>query len=117
MKLTDYNANLLRRFAKIEREGTEAEGKIPDGAGGYTMPWKKVWEGYIDLGPMSGRESVFAQQLQSVVSGRAVMRYHSGITAAMRITFNGRNLNILLPVNVEEAGRWLVLFYDEGGAT
>lgn len=120
MIVSDYSAGMLRHKVRITREGTEADGagaKIPDGAGGYTFRWLPVWEGYVNLGPVSGREAVSAAQLQGTVDGRAVMRFGPAIQSSHRIEYRDRVMNILAPINVEERDRWLVLFYTEGGAT
>lgn len=114
LKCSDYYPGLLKHRVTFQREG---DGQVPDGQGGYSNPWTDVVSDWVNMGPMSGRESFFAQQLQMVISGRCVLRYRPGLLPSMRILFGTREINIRAIINVEEANRWLVIYYDEGVAT
>lgn len=52
--------------------------------------------------PLSAKEFIAAQAMQSQVSARITLRYRPGLLAAMRITFRGQVYNIagVLPDNV-----------------
>lgn len=113
MKVTDYQANQLNKRIRIVKEGE----RVSDGAGGYRQTWLPKWQGYAGLSPLSGRESVFAQQLQVIVSGRALLRYDGTVfLGGYVLEYGARRMNIEASINVEEANRWVVLFYSEGGA-
>lgn len=56
--------------------------------------WETVAQFWASVAPLSARELMLSQQIQSDVSARIVMRYRSDITAAMRILHNGKVYNI-----------------------
>jgi len=114
MNLGDYFAGMLRHLVTIQEEPSES---TPDGAGGRTPDWTDVFTDYGNVGPLSGRESVFAAQLEAVTSHRVLLRWREGVDAGMRVQFGSRLFNIRSVINVDERDRWLVLFCDEGVAT
>lgn len=114
MQVSDYYAGMLRHLSTVQEEPSES---IPDGTGGRTPDWTDVFTDYGNVAPLSGREGVFAAQLQAVTSHRVLYRWRPGIDAGMRIVFGSRVFNIRAAINVEERDRWLVLFCDEGVAT
>lgn len=69
--------------------------------------------------PMSGRERLFAMQLEDTVTHKVTMKYQSGITAKMRVkkVSDSRFFNIRWIRNIEEANEWLEIFCEEGVAT
>lgn len=101
-----------RRIA-IEREGA----KTPDGQGGYVAPWDKVCDAWAAFESPNGRESLFANQLQASVTHTVFIRYRPGITAAMRVNYGGKFLNIRAVLDDKERHEELKLLCEEGVAT
>ncbi|MDB5992403.1 MAG: head-tail adaptor protein [Herbaspirillum sp.] len=64
--------------------------------------------------PLSSRELVAAQAVQSETSHEITIRYRPGITAAMRAVYNGRYFNFSRPLNTEERNIELVIPATEG---
>lgn len=109
-------AGALRHRLTIQAENPTADG----GGGQGADPWADpvtvatVW-GRVE--PLKGRERMQAMQLRGQVSHRVTIRHRPGITAQMRVLFDGRAFNIRAVVNVEERNRILELLCEEGIAT
>jgi len=116
MLLTDYQSTHLRHRITLQQDQPTAA----DNAGGYDPTWTDHLTTWSNLsGTLNARETLFAQQLQSVTTQRIALRYrpNHGITPAMRVLYGTRILNILAIANVEERNRWLILFCEEGTAS
>ena len=89
-----------------------------DTAGGTTRSWSDVATVWAEVLPLGGGriERLFANQLQAEASHRITIRYRSGVTTAMRISYAGRVFNIRSVTNVNEAGVLLELLVEEGVA-
>ena len=85
--------------------------------GGSAVVWTKVVTVRAAIDPLSGSETLRAMQLQAKISHRITIRYRSGITAAMRILFGARTMNIRAILNPGERNRWLEIMAEEGVAT
>lgn len=117
MNVSDYTAAMLRHRASLWEESSEGAGGAEDDGGGYRLGWSLVTDAWVNVAPQSARESVFAQRLEHVTSHRIVMRVGAvRPNAAMRVLFEGREFNVRGVIDVEERGRWYVLFCDEGVA-
>lgn len=103
----------LRKRVRIEQPVDTS-----DGAGGYIRSWNLVTTVWAEVEPFSnrGREIVVAEQVQSEVTHRIMIRYLSGVTADMRLVMDGRALNIRTVININEKNEVLVLFAQEGVA-
>lgn len=64
--------------------------------------------------PLRGRELFAAQEHHSEVTTRIRIRYRDGVTAAQRVKFGTRVLNILAVLNREERDIELELMCSEG---
>jgi SPP1 family predicted phage head-tail adaptor len=56
--------------------------------------WSHVADLWAAIEPLSAKEFIAAQQLQSQVTTRITIRYRSGVTAGMRIVHRGTIYNI-----------------------
>ena len=79
---------------------------LSDGDGGFTTPWADLVPGtwYCSLEPATARtlERVAAGTVLSTATHIATGRYHSGITVATRIVFDGRVFSVTGVANPEE---------------
>lgn len=85
----------LRQIVSIERSDPtrdEWNGEIP----GWVAVHPAVW---AEIVPLSGREFIAAQAAQAAVSTRITIRYHAGITQAMRVRHGSilYNIKAVLP--------------------
>ncbi len=90
--------------------------KTPDGSGGNTVVWNTHKTLRAKITPLSGRERVYAQRLESNITHRILFRYTTDILPSDRINLNGRYFNIRSILNLEEANRFLELSAEEGVA-
>lgn len=90
-----------------------------EGSNAFNEPrpvWKHFATVYASIEPLSGREYFAAQQAQSDVTHRVVLRYIPGVTAKHRIVFGDRVFDIAAPPrNVGERGIELELQCVEHG--
>lgn len=84
-------AGRLRHRVTIEQKVTTRD---PD-TGAPITAWQ-TWAANVaaEVAPLSVKEFLAAQQLQSEVSARITIRYRSGVLATMRIRFKGQIYNI-----------------------
>lgn len=94
----------------------QAETRVSDEAGGYTVGWSNVATVWAEIVPVSGREAYGARRLEGRVTHRVRMRFRPFVTTSMRIAHEGRVFNIRAVLDRNEAGRWLELFAEEGVA-
>jgi SPP1 family predicted phage head-tail adaptor len=102
------------------RIAIEAGTRTPDAGGGTSNPWAApttVAEVWAAIQPLQGDERLRAQQLQSRVTHKIVLRYRPDIRTSHRVNFNGRIFNIRSVINLDERSRWLELMCEEGVAT
>ena len=105
-------AGKLRHRLAIQSH-TEAR----DSFGGSTKTWatqKTVWG---SVRPMSGKELVNAQQVDSRVTHRIVIRFYSGLDTTYRFLFGTRVFNIVSVLNIQERNKLLVITAIEEGLT
>lgn len=70
---------------------------------------------WADIRPGKGREFYAAQQEQSEIQTEIEIRYHAGITARMRVEYNGVNYGIVgRPPDIERRGENMVLYCTAG---
>jgi SPP1 family predicted phage head-tail adaptor len=77
----------------------QAPSKSTDGA----VTWTTIFSCYGSVKPLSGRESITAQQVQSPITGKVCISYRPvNILTTWRIKLKGKYLNIAaLPINVD----------------
>lgn len=105
-------AGRLRHRVTIEELTTEL-----DSDGKRAETWADAFGGMLsaDIAPLSGRELIAAQAVQSRVTTRIKMRYRPGILAAMRVIHRATIYNIGAVVPDPESGRtWVTLHCEDG---
>ncbi len=75
--------------------------------------WNDVATTWAAIDPISGREFYAAEQSQSEVSHKVRLRYRSGITTAMRISFGNRRFKIISIIDWEERHESLLIMCKE----
>lgn len=89
------------------------EQRIP----GSDFAKEESWTDFVTVNaavePLRGRELIAAQQMQSEVTARIVVRHISGIRPDMRIRHEGRYFEILSIIDVEEQHEELNLMVTE----
>lgn len=98
----------------IQRESTP---RADDDQGGYALGWTDVCTTWAAFESPTGRESLFAGQLQASVTQIAYIPYRAGIDATMRVRFGTRVMNIRAVLDEGERKRELKLMVEEGVAT
>lgn len=68
--------------------------RVPDGQGGWTVTYSTHIETWAKIEPLKASQIYFAQQNQHQISHKITMRYVSGLTADMRISFDSRLFEI-----------------------
>lgn len=102
----------LRHNITIEQQST-----VPDAHGQHTTTWTAVTgleSIKASVEPLRGREFFAADQINSEVTARIRIRYRSGITAKMRVSFESRYYNIEAIIDPEERHEELQLMCSEG---
>lgn len=72
-----------------------------DGAGGLSTTWTTLTTCWASVEPLSGRELLRAQSVQSDVSVRVRMRYNSQITTSHRLSHSGKVYEIVGVIDLE----------------
>ena len=83
-------AGRLRHRARIDRRVDTREA----GTGAIVTQWVPVTDRDCELVPLSGRELIAAQAVQSEIIARAVIRHTEGIDPTMRLICRGSIYNI-----------------------
>jgi SPP1 family predicted phage head-tail adaptor len=99
-----------------KRVTLQAETPTSDGSGGYALAWTNVATAWAEIKPISGKKIFIDGHLEGHVTHHVTMRYQSGVTTDMRLTYNGRVFNIHAVLNTDESNRWLELLVEEGAA-
>ena len=73
--------------------------------GAMVTTWVDVATVWAAVEPLSAREFIAAQAVQSDVSVRVSVRYRPGITAAMRLLHDGKTYNITGVLADKDSGR------------
>lgn len=107
----DMTSRLRHRITLQQPEMTVETG------GQYAVQWQDVATVWAEVVPLENRlmtaEIVLDAQLTARVSHSITLRYRAGVTADMRVAFNGRHFNIRSVVNVGERNRLLRLLAEE----
>jgi len=90
----------------------------PDGAGGSTRTWSDVATLWAQIVPIMQRnistEKFVDGRLEAITTHHVTLRYYSGIAADMRLLYEGRALNIVAIINVDERDAQLQILAREG---
>lgn len=104
----------LRHRVKLQQRST-----AQDASGGQVTTWSDVATVWADIQPLSGRELLAAQAVNSEVSHQIVIRWQPAFAtpksvAALRILYGSRIFNIAAALNEDERNRTLTLQATEG---
>lgn len=107
-------AGLLRKRVLFQTRSTTA-----DTFGGQSTAWVDAFTVSAEVAPLSGRELLSAQAVQSEVSHQITARYRPEFSdpkavARMRAFYNGRYFNIHASINLDERNRQVTLSASEG---
>jgi SPP1 family predicted phage head-tail adaptor len=114
-----FHAGDLRHRIRIESFGNvlDSSGDViqDPNTGEVQRAWGLVSQAWAAKMPLSARELLTAQQLESQVSTRFVIRYRSGLDPSMRVVHDGVNFNIEGIIPDPDSGReWLTLQCSSG---
>ena len=95
-----------------------------DGMGGQALAWTDVQRVWARSRPLSGKDRLNAEQVQSTVTHRMIIRWQASPTnpempfvfAGDRVVYKGLAHNIKAVLDVDEARRWLELDLESGVA-
>lgn len=106
-------AGPLRHFMTFENKVVEL-----DSDGATVETWEPAFDGQqisVEIAPLSGRELIAAQAVQSKVSTRLKVRYRPGFTASMRGLHREVVYDIAAVVPDPESGiEWISLLVSSG---
>lgn len=95
----------------------ESEQEVQDANGDVTTDWAPVFEDVPAAWlPGPGREYLASESTRAEVEGRFTIRWMPGITAAMRVQWDGRIWNIKAPPLVDETARREITLMVGSGA-
>ncbi len=100
-----------------ERVSIEAEINSDDGMGGSVHDHEVVAEVWAKVMPAKGGEKLFAGQVQDSLTYLVTIRYRDDVTAANRLVWQDKPLNIRAVVNNDMHNRYLTLECVEGVAS
>ena len=103
--------------AMRERVVIQAGAGAADGYGGRTSDWSAVATVWAEVAPIGGRERAQAEQLEGVVTHRVTIRHRTDVTAAHRLLWGSKALNVRAVTNPDQRRRYLDLLCEEGTAT
>lgn len=99
---------LRHRITIQQRSSTQ------DSYGQPLVAWTDVATVWCAIDPLSGRELLAAEAVQSEITHKVVMRYRSGINAKMRVLYGSRIFDIQNVLDENERHRTLTLLCLEG---
>jgi len=108
----DITAGSLRETITVQRTFAQS-----DGMGGQAIQWDELFTTRAQVKPLSGREALFAMQLQASITHRIYIRFRTDLTVADRILLRGQPLQIRAILNMEMRSQWLELSCEQGVAT
>ncbi|WP_051566948.1 phage head closure protein [Herminiimonas sp. CN] len=90
-----------------------------DAYGAQVDTWTTLGDLWASIEPLTGRELMAAQAVQSEVSHKITIRYQAQFAnpqqvAAMRISYQGRMFNIHASMDIEEAHKIIEILATEG---
>lgn len=104
-------AGLLRKRVTIAQES-----RTSDDRGGHALAWTTVVTVWGEVGDLSARERLAAQQLESDIATAITIRYRAGVTAAMRATVDSVNYQIRGVRDPDGRKKMLILDCERGVA-
>ena len=109
----------LRHRVTLQRKQTTS-----DGVGGQDVVWTDLAEIWAAVRPLSGRDRLQAEQVQSTVTFRVTIRWRAApdnaqmpfVFAGDRLVYKGVPYNVRAVVDLEERRRFLELDVESGVA-
>lgn len=83
--------------------------------GGTSESWTTFVTTMAQISPLRGREYFEAQATQNSTEYKIITRYVEGVTAGMRVSYNGDVYNITAVINPDLRNRYLELMATKGG--
>jgi SPP1 family predicted phage head-tail adaptor len=80
-----------------------------DAMGGEVITWTDEVSVWAAVEPLNGREYFSAEQMQSEIDIRFIIRYRSGVTSAWRVLWEDNPYNIVEPIDPNGDHIWLHL--------
>lgn len=110
---------LMKRFKNPQQIEIQEKQTVSDGMGGTTVSWVTVATVDAVVMPMSARERLEADRLESSVTHKVYMLADdvTALTATHRLKFGARVFNNARPQDIAEAGAWVRVDAEEGAAT
>lgn len=96
-----------------KRVTLQAHGITQDANGTPVEGWSDVATVWAAVEPLSGREFFAAAQVQAEQMQRITIRYRTGVTTAMRVTWAGRVFDITAVIDWRERHEALQLMCRE----
>jgi len=96
--------------AKMKHQVTiQSKSSASDGQGGFTETWNDGDTVSAFIEPVKAYEKFQAMQMQTPITHKITMRYRADVTTASRLKYGSRIYWVKEAINVEEAGRFLIL--------
>lgn len=102
-------SGLLRKRITLQQRSSEQ-----DSYGQPLTTWSDVATVWASVEPLSGRELMAAEAVQSEVTHQVVMRYRPGVTAKLRVAYGSKIFDIQNVLDENERHRMLTLLCTEG---
>ncbi len=81
----------------------ETQARVSDGMGGFTTTWSALSDSsWAKITPLSGYERLKAEQQQSNITHKIIIRYRSDLAAEQRIKYGTREFAIKYFLNFDE---------------
>jgi len=98
-------AGVLRHRIQIQ-----SESNARDANGGVIKSWNTVATRWGKIRPLSGRELIAAEQVDSRVTHEITIRYYPGLTSLFRLVHDSRVFNISSPPrDIDERKKVMIL--------
>lgn len=108
--MSNVAAGRLRHRIRIDEQVT-----LKNSFGEQTTEWEEVATVWAAIEPLSARESMLAEQTQSKVSARIIIRARNDIRASMRAVHGSTIYNIEGVIRDPDSGQeWITLTCSTG---
>jgi SPP1 family predicted phage head-tail adaptor len=104
----NYDRTTLDKFITINTQ-TNAD----DGLGGSADTPLKFCDTWAQILPMTAKEARENMRLEANITHNIRIRYKTGITAKMTVTFGSRTFEITGVINPKEANKWIDMVCNE----
>jgi len=103
------------KIAELDKRITiEQNSRISDGQGGYLESWTTFATVWAKVKPVNQKERYFSQQIQPVTTHKITIRKLDGVNSQMRISFEGRIMQINGQITADEKDFYNLIDAIEG---